>query len=160
MVHKWRSEEDAIMVGTNTAHYDDPKLNVRHWNGRDPVRVVIDRQLRLNKKLNLFDQSQPTFCFNAIKSHKVDNLEYVQLASDNFLGQLMEDLATKGMLSVMVEGGATLLQKLIDEDLWDEIRLFQSPGVFQQGISAPQFSGHLVDQLAVRDDVLNFYLNK
>ena len=160
LVHKWRSEEDAILVGSNTAHYDNPRLNVRDWKGRNPKRVVIDRRLRLHQKLNLFDQSQPTFCYNVEENGQDRNLTHIRLGPERFLNLLMNDLAKRGILSVMVEGGATLLQELINGDLWDEIRLFQSPGVFQQGIAAPKFSGHLVDQLAVKDDVLNFYLNK
>lgn len=160
LVHKWRSEEDAAMVGTNTAHYDNPKLNVRDWKGRDPVRVVIDRRLRLSQELNLFDQSQKTFCYNVHKDQQTRNLTYVKLEWDRFMSHTMDDLTKKGILSVMVEGGATLLQELINSGLWDEIRLFQSPGVFEQGIAAPEFSGHLVEQLPVKDDVLNYYLNK
>ncbi len=160
LVHKWRSQEDAVMVGTNTAHYDNPRLNVRDWSGRHPVRVVLDRRLRLSRELNLFDQSWLTFCYNLEKNHEIQNLTLVKLEPEGFLPQVMGDLFKRGIHSVMVEGGSTLIQELINDDLWDEIRLFQSPGLFEQGIDAPQFSGYLEDQMAVKDDVLNFYRNK
>lgn len=84
LVHRWRTEEDAVMVGTKTAHYDDPKLNVRDWQGRNPVRVVIDRRLTLDNNLSLFDRSQPTICYNLVKDEIEEGLVYVKLDAEFF----------------------------------------------------------------------------
>jgi diaminohydroxyphosphoribosylaminopyrimidine deaminase / 5-amino-6-(5-phosphoribosylamino)uracil reductase len=118
--HRWRSEEDAILVGTNTALADNPKLNVRYWVGQNPVRVVIDQHHRLPPWLNLFDCSQPTICYDS------SNIK-----------DLLADLHTRQIQSVMVEGGSQLLQSFINQYLWDEIRVFKSPNTIQKGITAP-----------------------
>ncbi len=85
LVHKWRSEEDAVLVGTKTAAHDNPMLTVRDWSGRDPVRLVIDRFLRLPDKLNLFDQSVKTICFNLLKHEEHAKLSLVRLDEQDFL---------------------------------------------------------------------------
>lgn len=79
LVHKWRAEEDAILVGKNTAAYDNPRLDVRDWVGKNPIRVVLDSKLELSSELNLFDQSIPTLVFNALKSDNKDNLAWIKL---------------------------------------------------------------------------------
>ncbi|MEO1653709.1 MAG: bifunctional diaminohydroxyphosphoribosylaminopyrimidine deaminase/5-amino-6-(5-phosphoribosylamino)uracil reductase RibD, partial [Bacteroidota bacterium] len=74
LVHKWRAEEDGIMVGKNTARWDNPKLTVRDWSGKNPIRIVIDRQLELSPSLHLFDQQTPTICYNLLKNEEKNNL--------------------------------------------------------------------------------------
>ncbi len=127
--HRWRSEEDAIMVGTKTALADNPKLNVRNWSGRNPVRIVIDQHRRLPQFLNLFDNSQPTICYSS------ENIIF----DESFLQNILADLQTRNIQSVLVEGGAQLLQTFINQQLWDEIRIFKSPKIIENGISAPTF---------------------
>jgi diaminohydroxyphosphoribosylaminopyrimidine deaminase/5-amino-6-(5-phosphoribosylamino)uracil reductase len=156
LVHKWRSEEDAILVGANTAHYDNPKLNVRMWSGRDPIRIVIDKKLTLDKSLQLFDQSQPTICYNLETKESQPNLEYVKLDSNNFLSELVSDLHQRKIQSVIVEGGAATLQGFIDSKLWDEARIFTSPNSFQTGIKAPIIAAKVVKQETLEKDVLRF----
>ena len=92
LAHRWRSEEDAVMVGTRTAEYDNPTLNVRDWSGRDPVRVVIDRHLGLSNKLNLFDRSQPTLCYNLLQDEEQGSLAWVRLGKENFLEEMLLNL--------------------------------------------------------------------
>lgn len=158
LVHTWRSQEDAIMVGTNTAEYDDPILNVRNGAGRDPIRIVIDRKLRLKNDLKLFDGSIPTLCYNTLKSASLTNLEFIELQNDNqFIGNLMADLFQRKVQSVIVEGGSTLLQLLIDNNLWDEIRLFKSPNRFGAGIQGPEFVGRPISKETVDADVLEYW---
>jgi diaminohydroxyphosphoribosylaminopyrimidine deaminase/5-amino-6-(5-phosphoribosylamino)uracil reductase len=160
LVHKWRSEEDAILVGTNTARYDNPKLNVRLWNGRDPIRIVIDKKLALDKSLHLFDQSQPTICYNLEINESQPNLEYVKLDSNSFLSELIRDLHLRKIQSVIVEGGAATLQGFIDLKLWDEARIFNSPSSFQTGIKAPIIDGKVVKQETLEKDVLRFIVSE
>ena len=154
LVHKWRAEEDAILVGTNTAQYDNPRLNVREWEGKQPVRIVIDRNLRLPKAHHLFDHSQPTLCYNLTKDRSEENLEFVTIAAPDFLPELLRDLHQKDIQSVMVEGGSQILNQFIEQGLWDEARVFSSPTKFKKGIKAPVLASEIIDTLEIEDDQL------
>ncbi|UCS94467.1 bifunctional diaminohydroxyphosphoribosylaminopyrimidine deaminase/5-amino-6-(5-phosphoribosylamino)uracil reductase RibD [Echinicola marina] len=140
LVHKWRSEEDAIMVGTKTAQYDNPKLNVRDWTGRDPLRIVLDKQLSLDSNLALFDQSIPTICYNLLKDEEQENLKYVKLERDFEIKDILADLHQRKVQSIIIEGGSHLLQKFIESELWDEARVFTGQSQFETGIAAPKIS--------------------
>lgn len=137
LVHKWRSEEDSILVGKNTAKYDDPTLSVRDWIGNDPLRIVMDHNLVLSKKLNLFNGKIPTVCYNTQKSYSKKNLEFVKLSQDKFLAELLTDLHKREIRSLMVEGGAGTINAFIKEGFWDEARVFTAPVSFGSGIKAP-----------------------
>ncbi len=140
LVHKWRTEEDAIMVGTKTAQYDNPKLNARDWEGKNPIRIVIDQQLTLDPKLALFDRTQPTICYNLYKEEASENLNYVKMDADFAIHDLLHDLYQRKIQSVIVEGGAYLLQKFLQSGLWDEARVFTGHSTFKTGIPAPKLS--------------------
>ncbi len=168
LVHRWRSEEDAIMVGTNTARTDNPRLNVRlvpiqagpiqAGPGRNPTRIVIDKQLRLDAGLNLFDGSQPTLRYNFIRTETIGQTSYVQLSPDRpFLPQLLADLHERRIQSVLVEGGTTLLNSFMDAGLWDEMRVFRSRTVLDAGVRAPIVRGRLISRERVGDDELTMY---
>jgi diaminohydroxyphosphoribosylaminopyrimidine deaminase/5-amino-6-(5-phosphoribosylamino)uracil reductase len=159
LVHKWRGEEDAILVGTQTARYDNPKLNVRDWSGRNPVRVVIDRYLNLDPALHIFDRSQKTICYNTRRNEEVENLQLVRLEEKDFLQQLAEDLYKKKIQSVMIEGGAQTLRLFIEAGLWDEARIFEARTSFGAGISAPSMPGHLIEDHEIFGDQLKVYRN-
>ncbi len=143
LVHKWRAEEDAVLVGTNTALYDNPRLNVRDWTGDDPVRIVIDRFLRLPAGLHLFDQTQTTLCYNLLEDKASEYVQYVKLddPEEGFLPAMLNDLYRRKIASVLVEGGAGLLNALLAAGLWDEARVFRSPVAFGSGIAAPVLRG-------------------
>ncbi|RRB05044.1 bifunctional diaminohydroxyphosphoribosylaminopyrimidine deaminase/5-amino-6-(5-phosphoribosylamino)uracil reductase RibD [Larkinella rosea] len=160
LVHKWRTEEDAILVGTNTARHDNPHLNVRLWSGRNPVRIVIDKQLSLPTSLHLFDNSQPTLVYSIVPSEAetVGQTKYIPLdPATDFLPQLIADLYQKKIQSVIVEGGAVLLESFLSQGLWDEARIFKSPKVLGDGLTAPRIRGRLVDTDRVGDDWLMTY---
>lgn len=158
LVHRWRSEEDAIMVGTNTAHTDNPRLNVRLVPGRNPTRIVIDKQLRLDRNLNLFDNSQPTLGYNFIETETIGQTSYIQLSPDKpFLPQLLADLYERKIQSVLVEGGTTLLNSFVDAGLWDEMRVFSSRTMLHAGVKAPTVRGRLVNRERVGEDELSTY---
>lgn len=157
LVHQWRADEDAIMVGTNTARYDNPRLNVRGVVGSDPLRVVIDKRLSLPANLNLFDANQATVCYNLVKTESHPHLDYVKLEETDFITQLMADLHKRRVQSVLVEGGATLLNSFIENDLWDEARVFQSQTIFGEGIAAPVVSKELVEIHSVQGDELRIF---
>jgi diaminohydroxyphosphoribosylaminopyrimidine deaminase/5-amino-6-(5-phosphoribosylamino)uracil reductase len=159
LVHRWRAEEDAIMVGTTTALHDNPRLNVRDWTGKNPVRVVIDQHLKLPRNLHLFDQSQPTLCYNLLLAEKRENLEFVKIVPDFSLAQLLTDLYNRNIHSLIVEGGSHLLRQFISTDLWDEARVFTGDGRFGQGIPAPLLDRIPVETRAIQDDRLDLYSN-
>ncbi|TPE42720.1 bifunctional diaminohydroxyphosphoribosylaminopyrimidine deaminase/5-amino-6-(5-phosphoribosylamino)uracil reductase RibD [Pontibacter mangrovi] len=139
LVHKWRSEEQAILVGSRTALYDNPRLNTRLWSGQNPLRLVIDKQLLLPPHLHLFDGSQPTVVYTYKHQEDRDNLYFVQLREDEpILPQIMEDLHRRNVLSVMVEGGTFLLESLLQANLWDEALVFKNlHKTLPAGIKAP-----------------------
>jgi diaminohydroxyphosphoribosylaminopyrimidine deaminase / 5-amino-6-(5-phosphoribosylamino)uracil reductase len=157
LVHKWRSEEDAVLVGTKTAAHDNPTLTVRDWSGRDPIRLVIDRFLRLSDRLNLFDGSVKTICFNLLKHEEHSKLSLVRLDEQDFLVSLVDYLAKEKIQSVMIEGGSLTLSMFINAGLWDEARVFTSPRLFHTGIQAPSIHGHLVTEDVIFTDTLKIY---
>lgn len=157
LVHKWRSEEDAVLVGSGTAWYDNPSLNVRDWSGRNPVRVVIDRHLKLGSNQNLFDHSQKTICYNLVKEEAHKNLLFVQLKKENFLESLLEHLYSRNIQSLIVEGGAQIHNAFIKGNLWDEARVFVSPQKFMKGVRAPLLPAVLQDEYKLQDDWLRIF---
>ena len=127
LVHKWRSEEAAIMVGTNTALQDNPSLTTRLVPGNNPVRLVIDMELKLPATLNLFDGSVRTIVFNKIKQHEQDNIFYYQIKEEeNIIKEILKALYHLRIQSVIVEGGTKLLQSFIDANSWDEARIIKN----------------------------------
>jgi diaminohydroxyphosphoribosylaminopyrimidine deaminase / 5-amino-6-(5-phosphoribosylamino)uracil reductase len=162
LVHRWRTEEAAIMVGTNTALHDDPALNNRNWIGRNPVRLVVDMNLRLPNTLKVFDQTQPTIIFNATKSEKHENLHYVKLDSEaSLVKQLMKHCYDLKLQSILIEGGNKLAQSFINENCWDEARVIENPTlIIDNGLRAPALSHqHLIKTQSVLADIFSFYCN-
>jgi diaminohydroxyphosphoribosylaminopyrimidine deaminase/5-amino-6-(5-phosphoribosylamino)uracil reductase len=157
LVHRWRTEEDAVLVGTKTAFHDNPQLNVREWTGRNPVRIVLDRFLRLSDKLNLLNRKQKTLCYNVLKHEEHTNLSLIRLNEENFISNLIADLGKQRIQSVIVEGGATTLQLFLDAGLWDEARVFIGDKSFGKGIRAPHLQGNLITQESVFNDTLRIY---
>jgi diaminohydroxyphosphoribosylaminopyrimidine deaminase / 5-amino-6-(5-phosphoribosylamino)uracil reductase len=142
LVHKWRAEEDAVLVGSNTALTDDPQLSVRDWMGRQPLRLLIDRHLRLQgRALRLFDGRLPTVCYNLSLTADDETAKYVSCREEVFLEDLLADLCRRQVLSVMVEGGAAVLGAFIGAGLWDEARVFRCPVTFGSGTPAPRLLG-------------------
>lgn len=140
LVHRWRSEESSIMVGTQTALSDNPRLNVRHWQGQAPLRVVIDRHLQIPTKAHLLDGSQATLVYNQLRDDSKPNLEYVRLRSEgNWIPDILTDLYQRKVQSVLVEGGPTLLNSLIEANCWDEARRIRSPKAIGEGVLAPRW---------------------
>jgi len=158
LVHKWRTEETAFMVGTNTARNDNPRLTARDWNGRNPVRVVIDRNLSLDTSLHIFNKEAKTIIFNSKKTETRENLEYVQIDfNDAMLDDVLNKLYTYDIQSIVVEGGQQLLSSFIDQKLWDEARLFIGNKQFFEGTKAPNFSGYLTAEEMIGDSRLMWY---
>jgi diaminohydroxyphosphoribosylaminopyrimidine deaminase / 5-amino-6-(5-phosphoribosylamino)uracil reductase len=139
LVHKWRSEETAIMVGTNTALYDNPSLTTRLWKGNNPVRVLLDKDLKVPVTYHLLDGQATTIVFNNIKNATKENIIYSKLiAGESITKQVLEKLYQLKIQSIIVEGGAKLLQSFIDEGSWDEARVITNQElIIGDGINAP-----------------------
>lgn len=161
LMHRWRSEEQAIFVGTNTALSDDPQLSARLWNKNNPVRIVLDRQLILPPGLHLFDHAMPTLVFTEKNKNREENLEFIQISFDDaLLKNILTILFEKQIQSLLVEGGAQLLQSFISRGLWDEARIFITPAFFSTGVSAPNIYGIKVSEQNIHDDQLVIFENK
>lgn len=161
LTHRWRTEEDSILVGKNTALADNPRLNAREWEGRNPKRIVIDRNLELPSDLNLFDGSQDTIVFNAIKTEISHNIKYLQLEDfDHYLPQLIcYQLYLMDVQSLIIEGGAKTLDLFIKAGLWDEARVFSSGDHWNEGVKAPEIKGSLRAETKVDADTLRIFDN-
>ena len=161
LTHQWRAEEAAILVGTRTALHDNPRLSVRDWPGQQPTRLVIDKNLSLPPAHNLLDGSQPTLIYTYRQPYHKANLALVTLSeADDLLPQVIADLYQRQIQSVLVEGGPTVLNALLQAGLWDEIRVFRAPMRLGQGIAAPRLglSGlHAVENVGA--DELFRYVN-
>ncbi|WDF81273.1 bifunctional diaminohydroxyphosphoribosylaminopyrimidine deaminase/5-amino-6-(5-phosphoribosylamino)uracil reductase RibD [Mucilaginibacter sp. KACC 22773] len=162
LVHKWRSEEDAILVGKNTVAIDNPQLNVRYWEGKSPKRVVIDRRLELSKEANVFDQSIETLIFNEIEFNSDGKNKYIALEDfDRYVPQyILYQLYLQDIQSVIIEGGAHTLQVFIDAGLWDEARIFTGKTVLSKGIKSPQITGILAAESFIEEDRLQTLYNQ
>jgi len=159
-VHKWRSEEHDIMVGTNTALNDNPSLTVREWKGKNPIRVVLDLNLRLPNHLNIFNKEAPTIVFNSIKNETVDNITYIKLEpTKSMLQQCMDKLFEQQISSIIIEGGVRLLQGIIDEGLWDEARVFIGNKTFEKGLKAPIINSSSIFSEMIDEDELTYFKN-
>nr|WP_321236599.1 bifunctional diaminohydroxyphosphoribosylaminopyrimidine deaminase/5-amino-6-(5-phosphoribosylamino)uracil reductase RibD [uncultured Psychroserpens sp.] len=149
LVHKWRAEEQAILVGTNTVIEDNPSLTVRDWIGKHPIRIVIDRERKLSKTHSVFNNATETLVIS-------DTLI-------NFKAPIAQQIAaflySKSINSVIIEGGAQTLQTFINENIWDEARVFVGHPTFKNGIQAPQLSGQLISEEKIIDDTLKTYVN-
>jgi len=173
IVHQWRGEEMAIAVGTNTALFDDPELTTRLSPGNNPIRIVVDMDLRLPKSLKLFNSKTPTIIFNT-KKHNLPvekisinelgqiGVGYYQVTEDvSFVHQMMNALCTMNIQSVLIEGGSYLLQSFIEEGIWDEARVITNEQLsVGTGFSAPVLKeAGLQDVVQIFSDVVRTYKN-
>lgn len=157
VTHKWRSEEDAILIGTNTALRDDPQLTTRDWTGRNPVRIVIDKNLSLPRHLKLFDGSAPTVVYNALHDEELPFESRTKVGDGDFLSGMLTDLQKRKIQSVIVEGGPTTLEIFIARGLWDEVRMFVAPSRFGKGLQAPRPVGIASEIDIVGDRLVTFF---
>jgi diaminohydroxyphosphoribosylaminopyrimidine deaminase / 5-amino-6-(5-phosphoribosylamino)uracil reductase len=160
LVHKWRSEEAAILVGTNTALLDDPSLTTRLWKGKNPVRLVIDMDLRLPITLRVFDRSVSTVVFNSVKEEKMQHLHFVKISKRESLPfQITAALHRLNIQSLIIEGGSKLLQSFIHAGLWDEARIITNNQlIIGKGIDAPALiSGELQEEYQLQSDSIHIY---
>ncbi len=159
-VHRQRSTEQAILVGTHTAEKDNPSLTLREWTGAQPLRLLIDRQCRLDKTYHLLDGMTPTLVLNEIKNELQPGLEYYKADFSNGLQEeIINLLYQRNIQSLIVEGGHKTIQRFIDKNLWDEAHIYTGKKWFHQGIEAPKLTGKLTHQEKFDDSELFVYRN-
>ena len=143
IVHKWRSEEQAILVGSNTIEQDNPSLTVRDWTGQNPTRIILDPNKALSKNHNIYNDDSEIVVINSVLEAK----------------QICKVLHQKNINSIIIEGGKQTLQLFIDSGLWDEARVFTGNIKFNEGLKAPEFSGRLISEENIEQDILKIYVN-
>jgi len=160
LVHKWRSEESAIMVGTNTILSDNPSLNVRRWSGDNPVRITLDRNGRLPESAQILDGKQETIVFTGVQQNYAGKTHTVHADPSYEMVDVMEELFDRRIVSVFVEGGARLHSSFLESGLWDEARVFTGKMLFTQGVKAPEIDEKPDESLKIGDTKLDVYRNK
>ncbi len=160
LLHLWRSQEQAIMVGTNTALLDNPSLTVRDVVGKNPLRITVDKWLRIPKHFNLFDKSTPTLIFTALEEESQTNLEFIKIDFEQaIIPQVLNELYKRNIQSLIVEGGEQILNNFINEGLWDSARVFIAEKKLLKGVNAPKLNTNPVVRENIGGDKLLFYLN-
>lgn len=159
LVHKWRSEEAAIMIGTNTALVDDPFLTTRLWKGNNPVRIVVDMKLRLPASLHIFSDGNNTIVLNKIKEEKNAAVIYTKIKEDDLVQEICNALYKAGLQSVLIEGGSRLLQSFIDAGIWDESIIIKNEVLrIKNGTKAPELkNAFLIHEQKTFSDQISFY---
>ena len=156
LVHKWRNEEQAILVGTNTVLIDNPSLTTREWYGKSPLRVTVDQSRKIPENARILNDEAESLIFTAHKESDADNspMHIPVSFEDGLLDAIMKNLYHKDIQSVIVEGGGFTLQSFIKNNLWDEARVFIGNKVFKEGIPAPKITGRLIEKKDLNTDEL------
>lgn len=161
LVHKWRSEEQAILVGTKTVLKDNPMLNVRYWKGRNPLRVIIDRGRKIGWDHHVLDNSQPTLVFTEQDIPDNANTRFSRIVFDTTAeNQMLEVLYGENIQSLIIEGGAFTLNRFIQKGLWDEARVFTGTSFFRGGVKSPEISGKSEESTVIDNSLLRIFHNE
>lgn len=159
LVHKWRFESDAIMVGTNTIEKDDPALTVRDWAPKKTIRVGIDEELSLSRDLKFFNRELPTILFTKKEDYIKGNLKVKQVKSwdGDFNQEVLKVLYEEGIKTLFIEGGTQLLNSFIARGLWDEVRVFHTSKLLKKGVEAPAIGGEPIGGQQIGNDLLRVF---
>ena len=155
LVHQWRSQEQAILVGRKTAELDNPLLTTREVKGKNPIRIVLDRKLSLNKDLHIFNDDAPTLVVN----DKLSSDNHLKIDFNNLAPSLLKELHSRNIQSIIIEGGAQTLNTFIDAKVWDEARVFTSKKTLEKGVQSPLIQSVINHSEIVGDDKLTYFIN-
>lgn len=159
IVQQWRAHEDAILVGRTTVENDNPKLTVREVEGRNPVRVILDPNLKLDSQHNIFDKSSKTIIANLILEQKKDNIIYLKCNKKDMILSLLKYLHQIEISSIIVEGGFNTLSSFINNNYWDEARIIIGNKLFRNGLKSPVINKQWKSKDKIGQDILLKYLN-
>ena len=159
LVHKWRSEEAGILVGTNTIIQDNPSLTTRLWPGKNPVRIIIDKDMKLSQSAKIFNHEAKTIIYNLVRNSNEENVNYIKIEQEDFLEGLLQSLFELNILSILIEGGAKTLESFIERGLWDEARVITNEDlIIENGINAPEMKDfNLQNQERYSGDGICYY---
>jgi diaminohydroxyphosphoribosylaminopyrimidine deaminase / 5-amino-6-(5-phosphoribosylamino)uracil reductase len=155
LVHKWRSEEQAILIGRKTALLDNPLLTSRGVNGKNPIRIVLDRTLSLTKNLNVFNADAKTIIINELLSDE----QHIQVDFSTLIPSILKEFHSRNIQSIIIEGGAQTLNTFITQNVWDEARVFTSKIKLGDGVQSPILKGVKNKNHLIGEDELNYYYN-
>lgn len=159
-VHQLRSEEHAILVGTKTALRDNPSLTTREIKGRNPIRILIDFDLKVPKDFKIFNNEAETIVFNLTKEEQKENLKFIKIDRENFIENLMRKLFDLQIQSVIIEGGSFTLQQFINKNIWDECIIIKNKNLnLIDGTLAPKLFEKPFKKEKLRDNIVEFYKN-
>jgi len=159
-VHQLRSNEHSILIGTMTALRDNPSLTTREIIGRNPIRILIDIDLKVPKDFNVYSNEAETLVFNSVKEGDEGNIKFIKTSRENFIANMLKTLHELHIQSIIVEGGSLVLQQFIDAGLWDETIIIKNKNlVLENGTKAPRFSKTPIDTRDFRDNDIEFYKN-
>lgn len=160
-VHKMRSEEQAILVGKNTAINDNPSLTVREIVGNNPIRVLIDFNLEVFNDFKIYNHEATTLVFNQIKDEKQHHIHFIKIEKENALQQITKHLHELSIQSIIIEGGSFTLKQFIEHNLWDEAYIFRNNNlILENGTQAPIFNFEASEEFSLRDNSVSIYKNK
>jgi len=154
-VHKWRSRESAILVGTNTVLIDNPRLTTRDFIGKNPIRIILDRSLRIPKHLNIYNSEATTLIVN----EKYSDKNHIKVDFEHLVRDLLQQLYQRNIKSLIVEGGAQTLNAFIHSNNWDEARVFKTKMNLYKGVQAPVFEHNISKIENIGDDQLSYFYN-
>ena len=160
LVHKWRAEEEAILIGRITAKKDNPSLTIREVAGSNPIRIIIDKNLKLSSDLNLFNSEAKTIIFNTIKSEQAGTNQFVQIDFNYLIKNILKELHKQNIQSVKIEGGRITLQSFINANIWDEARIFTANKLLSQGLNTPIIEGKIILEEKIGTDTLEIIINR
>ncbi|MCJ8155019.1 bifunctional diaminohydroxyphosphoribosylaminopyrimidine deaminase/5-amino-6-(5-phosphoribosylamino)uracil reductase RibD [Chryseobacterium sp. SSA4.19] len=157
-VHQLRADEHAILVGTKTALTDNPSLTVRNASGINPIRILIDFDLKVPNNFNLYSNDARTIVLNSVKEETESHIQYIKMGKENFLSDLIKALYKEQIQSIIVEGGSFTLQQFIDAGLWDEAIVIKNKNLsLERGTKAPEFSYTPKNTEPFSDNIIEFY---
>ena len=159
LTHKWRAQEDAILVGKNTIINDNPSLTTRNYSGENPLRIVIDLNNQINKKAKIFNDNIETVIINSKIDNKLKHIEYVKLNEEDLLSNLMQFLYKRNIQSIIIEGGKKTIASFIKAKLWDEAKVLTGNVFFKNGLTAPIIANAPEDSFYFSTDRIDIYKN-
>ncbi len=159
VTHQWRSEEACILVGRITVEIDNPSLTTREVNGPNPIRLIIDPNLKLKKEYKVFNDDAQTYLFNNLKNLRKDNVADIKVGKENFLSDILSFVYEQKWNSILVEGGASTINQFLEKNLWDEARVIVGKPQFGSGLRSPVLKQKAFSIVNFKDDIVKTYLN-
>ncbi|HNX66593.1 MAG TPA: bifunctional diaminohydroxyphosphoribosylaminopyrimidine deaminase/5-amino-6-(5-phosphoribosylamino)uracil reductase RibD [Bacteroidales bacterium] len=160
LVHRWRSEEDAILAGGATIRSDNPSLNVRYWSGPDPVKVIVSRSADIPSDSHIFTTPGRVLLFTQKEMPGTVPGTIITHGDDIPVNEILCSLYKEGIQSVIVEGGARILESFISSGLWDEARIFTGRKPFEKGIQSPGITGRIIEKQIFQGSELKIVVNE